>query len=1677
MSFLGVLGDQISSQFNLGENTNHTLDNIDLETGKTVKYGSLGDFAQHFDQSAERRYVEEGYLRKDPYNTDPKQFEVLMQEPSATVLVKKKMFSSIGDNYRPDFMDADEKMYYKTMKVLFQNKCAQIAALEKLSKIQKMTSGGSISDQLVPIIISLTDAFNNGLDTGSNLFGALGSSSPLSSGDPSTFTKVVDRLRRIYAFNTTNSVTSWITDSTNLFQSQFGQGTGVIEITNFTNLSTAVSTDINNPGNFSLTISDPYKFMVINEYDIEKAISDATNMFYNSKISQFAKQSSAQLINDLTARLNQTRAARKAGPISIKLAPDTLLGKRVTAILDRLGIELPFSYDSSSASAIFSGGAFGSGATVAPEYLKGGAIAGNDGLDTQKVKFGNITSGSHFGSDSELSLFNRLISTIFSKLSQDANSQNAFQLQNINTNYTRKKLRSFSGRLIIQPMDVVHIYANSKSRYDTKLLSGLQNMFTGLGMLQNLNNTLTGLAGAASALFNPSGDVPLQVEKAAFVGADFPNYLWSMVRGQFVSEASGTHIFAGVVDSAVGSWGSDKYSVDVRGGDNTTYFKQGKINFKPGADVFVGTIFDPLTPFKSNFDTIASTSSFGSTDKTGNLDLLDENLSLLGTTALTKDGLVKHKLGRFAGQPVTWANISQDQDFDPVTGRTNKVFYAPDGLVYKWKEGIGVFTQLGSSSSTNGTSKVGNQNISNEPFAGQDVMNVLSLLITGVPYNFATYFKASQNFDGFGSDPQSQQNGAHSFMSSLRNDLTKTNTLWGNFIPFKNLVIDEASYVQALKKQASVTQKNQVLDRQIKDLQELNNKAMLQGAVSALADKSKYDNGDFLNTKSQADQLSTQIHASIKSIQDEDAAFLRQTGDDTTLESSDFIDSSKLGANSKSTSNAALRRLLRRQLNFLTRRMSYNVRANEDKNLFIVDDFYDKDFDIAAYNKSLTDGLKLYSNDFTSVSQKIAQVAELLNLEVFADTQGHIRIRPPQYNRMPSSVFYKMMYLKDTLKIQVFPQFLDDMFNNKLETLRTRIEILEDQIRLDCVFLNRNTDIDAMALILNQGDTFGTPDSFAFISDNQTGLITEINDLMTAANPDQKNNADNQALRTFDKIEKNTISTKNVFTNSQKYSTIANALSAQKLSSDGTPIFTTESVLDNQRLNDIITRIQTKSGQKINKSDYLITTSNNNVDVQLPTGVTIDIFKVSQELSDKIKERQQAIKLFYSTIKNAQEFKSLDTNSEQTANSLITPGIYGNSNVPEVFEHMIEDETYDDYGIGSGTRYVIKNSQIRNISIQENPPPYTTIEVHGTLPFFKENEGPPDFTSFPGGGNALVTALAIDYDMWRNYGFKEPAVLNVPFLSDPATQCGPYASMLLSRNRKNILRGSVTISGNEFMQPGEVVFIQDNGMLFYVTSVRHSFAQGSSFTTTLELTYGHSPGEYIPTVMDMIGKMIYSNKDVGSTVVYRQDTSASEINMGVLILSPSNKDDGSNIDKSLNIGDSTSSPPNSFSAANSQVINNILYSAATLIASNTTQNKKATLELRTYYNINGDTDTVHLHLLEFADKIRDILVGNDMPGFTSMTVSKQGNLPTSLESKQVKQVESTTVALDDAHDRSSPSQKAIDSARNLVNLNSTPKPPTKGTGPQNNIQVQRDKIRKALFENVVDCWIKIEDIT
>ena len=156
--------------------------------------------------------------------------------------------------------------------------------------------------------------------------------------------------------------------------------------------------------------------------------------------------------------------------------------------------------------------------------------------------------------------------------------------------------------------------------------------------------------------------------------------------------------------------------------------------------------------------------------------------------------------------------------------------------------------------------------------------------------------------------------------------------------------------------------------------------------------------------------------------------------------------------------------------------------------------------------------------------------------------------------------------------------------------------------------------------------------------------------------------------------------------------------------------------------------------------------------------------------------------------------------------------------LPKTIQHMIEDESFDDYGPNSGQRFIVQDSDIITFSLKETPPSSTVIEVNGALAGGLV-EGPSG-ASTSSGGNGIAAASAVDYDMWRLYGFRSgQGAMQVPYLSDSEAQCAPYAVFMLNKARKDVFSASATLRGNGIMQAGEVYYIDDYGLLFYAEDV------------------------------------------------------------------------------------------------------------------------------------------------------------------------------------------------------------------------------------------------------------------
>lgn len=1476
-----ALATAINDQFGFGENSlNNGAEKVDY-------FGMLGDFADKIDKSAERSYIEDGLIR----NIRPRMRDDLWQVPDMTIIIKKRMFSSLADNFRLDLLEDNEKLFYRASKRLFQNKCRSIASYERLFKFERFieASGGVINPHLMPGILS---AISDLQGMGINLF-------------DENANAAINTIRQLYAFSEPSNVTTWVNDDSILFPGELGEGTGVIEFTMVSNFNSTISTRFGE-GKLTFTLENPYNMMRITNEDIDRAISDgisynpANKFSFHGNFGHLIEVETRNRIQGLKTELNSLRAGRGASAISFIESPNSLISKRLRVLVDERGEEVNFTYNP---------GLVGLGSSV--------------DLDS------NVGLGAHGLNSAEKNILKKIISDTFLLWGYENTTRTQMYEWNTETNYVRRKMRlHYAGKLIIQPMDIVNVFVTSHTEIDPKLTQGFESTENNqqLNIRQKINNLVANINNFGNIEASEAGQ-PLSsddVERIAITGPDFPPWLWRMLRNDFTRQAAGTCVFVGLVDSAPRTFNSGKHTISVSCKDNSHYFSRSQINITPALDVWNGTVYDPLTPFNVSFD--AATGEAKTNLQNGALpELLKENQILLNT------GAIQFSSGRWRGMGVT-ESLFKANDMEYGNQKTRKVLTIPDGFVYRWKQGIEAITKTERVSPPSAVQTETSPRLTKSPFAGQDVMNVLSLLITGQPYNYNTFLKAAlDNGNSVTKDILSNKNKSQSYIDGLITELVKRNSVWGNFVPFKKLVISDTAQQFILEGRADFITKNNALNELLRKKAELMDELQMKGTYEAQTAANQVPVPVYLAVISSSLE---EINGKIARMQaDFNSSIIgittqKQKGQ-LKIINDDFSYDPLYGENSALTSERFKedRAAFRKHINTLTQRRLWKVKANEDKNLFIVDDQYDKSFDIQAFERAINGQMSLLSSEYVNVDAEIKKVAHLLGLEVFSDSQGHIQVRPPQYNKVPSSVFFRMFKQRSRTGIKVFPEFLESLFYNQTQGLINAIEIAENNIRMRGIALGliSETNLSPDAKIKK----FISP-SFTFLSDPDTGKIggDGLQKLFTQVNPDIS-------------LVSSELS--------PLQSTIQSNLSATRIFDAATRADLLDKVnfkaAMSQKANDNLYKIRSllriATGREQPTREQLFS------DDKLKGNSSAGALKIINEIGNYVEERQGLLRSLSNSIKNLNEGVDVNQNN-RGANSALFPQLHANDKIPEILEHMIEDETLHDFGPGSGGRYIIRDRNIISMTIEEKAPEYCAVTVDGKFDSGDQGIGgfvepPANLQTDKNGGNAVSSAYAVDYDMWHMYGFNVGTTVPTPFFFNPDTQCAPYAAFLLNLARKQILQGTVELIGNEYYQAGDVVYIENEDLLFYVDSVSHNFNYGSNFTTTLQLKYGHTPGEYIPTMLDMVGKMLFNTRSTANQFrSSRFEAAGAARPMGALIIQTQYLAgaDIFTVEQNLLHG--------SHGENNRKTLSNILFAANDSFSK--FSNKKGHLELRVYTN-------------------------------------------------------------------------------------------------------------------------------
>ena len=1328
----------------------------------------------------------------------PKTRATVSMNPTASVLIKKKVFSTFKATNDLRWMDKTEKMLLRVTKALFAYKVAQLRAYESLTKLDKFyDETGDINFALLADLISSSrylqlPSQNNKSSDALALLASFGAAA----GIAASVEDVIKIVRR-NAFSTANTKTTWVVDPDDVTNYGTGPGTGVIEICTFTNISTSVGITSESKS-ASIGLVDPHRIMNIIEDDIEMAIEEA---LYGT----------LGLMNDLAY----------AGMGGEYIDP-TLI---VSSALEVFGI-------------------------------------------------GNLDS-------------------------------------TINIDYIRDRLRVFYlGKWMISVGDGVHIYiASNKS-------------VTGNNEIEN-NSFDTSL----DPSYFQIDETILEAERKLYTNQNIDSSTYKNIRKFSNNSFAMQHVFGGYVKSVSESYSPDRTNLTISCQDNMGWLSSVRFMEEPTLLDPRAPLEDPITPFDIKVTSDSSVSS-------QSLELLDENKTLL------RSGLLSYDSGLLTGYNANESNIYQGQYSGSGSLYGAQIVQHPSGLVYRWRTGVLALSSPFSSTgaSNNGTpssiSPVTRQDygfsVTNSVVVGLDVANVISIMITGQPYNIETFTQLA--FDSMNAIRKGSSLNPSDALSATLDSLRKQNPFYGNFKPFRMITMSEQTINKLSSDNFALEDTKSKLSILRKKKNDLNRRIrILKGNESII-----------ILLKQEIDSIDISIKNQIEALNRNNASPFGNG-----IDASDLLDinfnifgqNKVLGSSSNLESNDDINRAMMR---VATMRRIEDVKLNRDQNLLIVSDQYDLNPDIKAYILKLrSSNFKLFQGNYLDVYNRCIESASVTMMEFFCNSQGHLEIRPPQYNKTPLSVLNALSAYQSVTKRKIVPEFLFTMFGDRISSIKLEIHSINVKIAIIALMMGRYPDkslipgvhltgkasLNFFGISYSKGRTDyrldpskgmeGTVNfdkTFVNLSDSNSNYLnldigtTEDGDILFGDVETQIGDFD-EIIREYGTGKKSGISiydntldsllnpNKNISTSS------GGSLDSQDGITDSVSEFgTPKEVVDG--LNSIVSAFRTASG--INPASGLFTSGPNGTFTEKDLLIGSDpsvrnsgvlesrLEKLFDELEQAVSKRGSLITILQKNEEKKAELDRIEADisngfsqnntdfwedpdvKERVDNfwgnepsaykgaveSLYEAGRYtkraidatrtfltGSAAQSSLFDHFIDDDTRNLLGPGSGRRFVIYDEQIKGYSVSETEPQMTRIDIFGSTPLVGD-----EMKKVTGGENLIQWAGAVDYDLWRQYGYKSKSIQDVPFISDADTQAKPIALQQLSLQRAVIFSGSIQLAGNEYYQPGDTVYIPSKGLLFYVASVSHSFTFGSSFDTNLTLMYGHPPGTYLPTPMDIIGQ-------------------------------------------------------------------------------------------------------------------------------------------------------------------------------------------------------------------------------
>lgn len=1048
----------------------------------------------------------------------------------------------------------------------------------------------------------------------------------------------------------------------------------------------------------------------------------------------------------------------------------------------------------------------------------------------------------------------------------------------IDVDYIRDRLRTFYlGRPFINPPDSVHVFmASNRTVTDYTDVGGGRTPEASMDPFQmdyyEMDNSV------------------LRAEYQLYTDQKISFDEYIALRKRQENSFRMVHVFGGYVLNTSESFSGGFYDLSVSCSDNMGWLDWSQYVIKPSISDPQNILQDPLTPFEIKKD-VTGQAIFSQRD------FLYENKRLL------QSGLLSYDSGLLAGQNANEGNIIQSQFNGLGSLGDKKIMQHPDGLVYRWKQGV--FTATANFQIADPT---GEDNDANTQFSQQygipvttdiltnlDVPNILSIVILGQPYDIESFIE--QSFFAHNKRDKTTNLTQDDPLTGFLNAARRQNEYFGNFHAYRTLTVDAQSHNRMVRLAGDRRNANEA----IKALQ----KRKLEIKQKIISLNESKESGQGLPIDAIIGTLNRELEYIDNSIQSQ-MDVIDKT--ENILSSRDV----KIRIGTTSTVNLPIgsseeenNELTRSIMMVGAQRRIEDVRLNRDKNFLIISDQYDS-ADIRPFIFALNEsGFKLFESTYTTSMQFCRSATNFLHMEFFCNTQGHLEFRLPQWNKVPLTVLKDFLALGQDKDKRIIPPFISNLFSTRIENLYLQIHALNVKIAIIALLLKVFPDkylipnislvgassLGYFGLKLNvgkvkeksadsanaklavaewskntgsatrrAGEVFGTGLSLGVTTgtkgDVLFGNTTDLLGVFDPAVQERNEIINNVVNRTSERKDSYPFAKIDTYANAATLNEIRNSFKKRfgidpaanlKISNE----ITEKDFVDKDNIDKILLGESGRINElsvAISQRDRLVTILKANLDKQR------EIKEIERILSGNENENTGTVPF----LTDAQDYLSKLATSTKTAIDIFT----GKINNGTVFDYLIEDDTRNMLGYGSGRRFIIKDEEIISCSFQENPPEFTRINIKGTA-------------AIAGDGLNRATegrffwAGAVDFDLWRQYGYKADQK-EIPFFSDAEGQSRPYAYLELILQKAGINRGDLTLAGNEFYQPGDTVYIPSKGLLYYVKNINHNFSySGRAFTTKLDLILGHPPGEYLPNPLDVIGQELVTNISEDPPINYR----------------------------------------------------------------------------------------------------------------------------------------------------------------------------------------------------------------